>query len=178
MKKQIAVNSIVYLVTMVVASVLNLAISELVVKFVDILIAPDFFVFAVVRAVVGILVSAALLGVIVGYESFRSLRFAWGTILLSVMGASILHFLLALLFRFYPFIAGGTHYFAGLLDLGVNFSISDGVSDIHLGAYVVAFFIGKGVELIVALGGGALGPILRKKNRETIRGYPHDTDAS
>lgn len=173
MKKQIAVNAMVYLVTMVVACLLNLLISALAVKFVDILIAPGFFVLAIVRAVVGILVGAGLLGLIVGYEGFRSLQFPWPTIVLSVVLASILHFLFALLLRFYPFIAGGTHYFAGVLDLGEAFTESDTVSDIHLWAYVAAFFIGKGVELIVALIGGACGPLLRKKNRETIRGYPH-----
>ena len=174
MKKQIAINGIVYLVTMIVASLLNLAISELAVSFVNLLIAPDFFVLAIVRAVVGILVGAGLLGLIVGYEGYRSIRFPFLAISASVLLAAIVHFLLSVLLRFYPFVAGGTHYLAGIMDLGHKFSESDGVSDIHFWSYVGAFFIGKGAEWIGALIGGFCGPILRKKSRETIRGYPHD----
>lgn len=176
MKKQIFANGIVYFICMLVAAVLNLAISELLVKFVDILIAPEFFVLAIVRAASGILVGALVLGLVVGYEGFRSLTFAWKTVLASMLVASVLHFLLSLLLRFYPFVAGGTHYFAGLIDLGEHFSSADGISDIYLWAYIAAFFIAKAVECLVALFAAWLGPVLRRKNRETIRGYPHDAE--
>ena len=52
MKKQFFVDGLIYAICMVAASLLNLAVSALLVKFVVVLVAPDFFVLAIVRAIV------------------------------------------------------------------------------------------------------------------------------
>lgn len=176
MKKQHLVNAIVYLVAMLAASLLNLAISGLVVKFVDILIAPDFFVFAVVRAVVGILTTSVVLGLVIGYEGFKYVEFSFCKIVIPVFFASLAHFLLAWLLRFFPFVAGGTRYLAGILEQGTDFRSFEAVSDVALWAYIAAFWIAKCIEMAVAVVAGKCGKTLRLKNRKTIRGYPQETE--
>ena len=175
MKKQLLANGITYLLCMVAAALLNLAVSALVVKIVNLLVAPDFFVIAIVRAVTGIVTSCAVLGAVIGYKGYKTLSFSFLTTVLSVFLAAVAHFLLALLLRFYPFIAGGTQYLGGILESGSNFTSFEVVSDVHLLAYIGAFWIAKGAEIIVAPISCLLGKRRRLKNRETIKGYQnHD----
>lgn len=176
MKKQHLVNAIVYLVAMLAACLLNLAVSGLMVKFVDVLVAPDFFVFAIVRAIVGILTTSAVLGLVIGYEGFKYVEFSFSKIVIPVFFASVAHFLLAWLLRFYPFAAGGVRYLAGILEQGSDFTSFEKVSDVALWAYIAAFWIIKVIEMAVALIAGKCGKTLRLKNRETIRGYPAQTE--
>ena len=171
MKKQLLANGITYLICMIAAALLNLAVSALVVKIVNLLVAPDFFVIAIVRAVTGIVTSCIVLGAVIGYEGYKTLTFSFWSTVLSVLLAAVAHFLLALLLRFYPFIAGGTQYLGGILESGSNFICFDSVSDVHLFAYIGAFWIAKAIEIVVAPISSFVGKRVRIKNRETIEGY-------
>lgn len=173
MKKQVFVDALIYASCMIVASLLNLAVSALVVRFVNLLIVPDFYVVAIVRAVVGFLTGSLVLGLVIAYECYKSVSFSGTKILISVALASAIHFLPALLLRFYPFIAGGTRYLAGLLEHGTNFGGYAGVSDIGLIFYIAAFWMIKAGEIVVCVISGKCGKTARLKNRETIKGYPH-----
>ena len=173
MKKQIFMDALVYGICMVVASLLNLAASALVVKIVTVLVAPDFFVLAIVRAVVGFLSGAVVVGLVIGYECYKSVSFSPVRISLSFGVAAIAHFLLAFLLRFYPFIAGGTRYLGGLLEHGADFSGFEAVSDVALWAYIAAFWSVKAGELVFCLIAGMCGKGKRLKDREMIKGYPH-----
>ena len=173
MRKQYFSNAIIYAICMVVAALLNLAVSALVVKFVTLLVAPEFFVIAIVRAVVGFLTGAVVLGLVIGYESYKSVTFDPISIIISVVIAAAIHFALAFILRFYPFVAGGTRYLAGILNYGSNFESFEAVSDIYLWAYVAAFWIIKACEIGVCVIAGKSGKTARLKNRETIQGYPN-----
>ena len=174
MKKQLLVNGITYLACMVAAALLNLAVSALVVKIVNVLIAPDFFVIAIVRAVTGIFTVCVVLGLVIGYEGYTTLSFSIPKILLPVLGASIIHFGFSFLLKFYPFIAGGTQYLGGILEYGSSFNSFESVSDVSLWAYIVAFWVSKIAELIVAPLSCFIGMRKRINNRKTIEGYPND----
>ena len=171
MKKQFLVNGITYLVCMVAAALLNLAVSALVVKIVNLLVAPDFFVIAIVRAVTGMVTVCVVLGAVVGYEGYKTLSFSMPKILLTVLGASIIHFAIAFLFKFYPFIAGGTQYLGGILEYGSAFDSFEAVSDVSLWAYIASFWISKIAELTVAPLACFVGMKKRINNRKTIEGY-------
>ena len=173
MKKQYFSDAIVYAICMVAASLLNLAVSAMIVKFVTLLVAPEFFVLAIVRAVVGFLTGAVVLGLVIAFESYKSVSFDPAPIIIAVSLASVIHFVLALVLRFYPFVAGGTRYLAGLLEKGNAFDAFEAVSDIRLWAYIAAFWIIKLCEIGVCVAAGKLGKTARLKNRETIAGYPH-----
>ena len=85
MKKQILANSITYLICMVAATLLNLAVSALVVKIVDVLILPEFFVLAIVRAVVGIFTGCLIIGAVFFYEGYKTLSFSFWSVFLSML---------------------------------------------------------------------------------------------
>ncbi len=171
MKKQLLVNVFTYLVCMIAAALLNLAVSALAVKIVNVLFAPDFFVIAVVRAVTGIVTSCVVLGAIIGYEGYKNVSFPFPLVILSVFLAAIVHFGIAFLFKFYPFIAGGTQYLGGIFEQGSAFSSFDAVSDVRLWAYVSAFGVAKLLEIVIAPIACFIGMKLRIKNRKTIEGY-------
>ena len=173
MKKQYLVDALIYAIAMVAASLLNLAVSALIVKLVTLLVAPDFFVLAIVRAAVGFLTGAVVLGLVIAYESYKSVSFEPVRIVISVGLASVIHFVVSLLLRFYPFVASGTRYLGGLLEYGTDFAEFLEVSDVALWAYVAAFWILKAAEIIVCVIAGKCGKTARLKNRETIKGYPH-----
>ncbi len=173
MKKQYVSDALVYVICMIAASLLNLVVSALIVKFVTLLVAPEFFVIAIVRAVVGFLTGAVVLGLVVAYESYKSVTFDPTRTMLAVSIAAVIHFALAFVLRFYPFVAGGTRYLAGLLEKGNGFDAFETVSDIRLWAYVAAFWIIKACEIGVCVIAGKVGKTARLKNRETIKGYPH-----
>lgn len=171
MKKQLLVKSITYFVCMIVACLLNLAVSALLVKIVNALVLPEFFVLAIVRAVSGILTGCIVLGAILFYEGYKSVSFSFIKIFLPILFAAIVHFVISIIFKFYPFISGGTHYLGGLLEKGVKFSSFESVADVRLWAYIAAFWIAKAAEMIVASVCCFLGKKTRIKNRETIEGY-------
>ncbi len=173
MKKKYFADALVYAICMVVAALLNLAVSALLVKFVTLLVAPEFFVIAIVRAVVGFLTGAIVLCLVIGYESYKSVSFSPSSIIISVSLASVIHFAIAFVLRFYPFVAGGTRYLAGLLEKGTGFDSFETVSDIRLWAYIAAFWIIKLCEIAVCVAAGKCGKTARLKNRETIKGYPN-----
>ena len=171
MKKQILANSITYLICMVAATLLNLAVSALVVKIVDVLILPEFFVLAIVRAVVGIFTGCLIIGAVFFYEGYKTLSFSFWSVFLSMLIAAVAHFIIAFIFKFYPFIAGGTHYLGGLIESGDGFNSFDEVADVRLWAYIAAFWIAKAAEIVVAPIACLVGKRVRIKNRETIAGY-------
>ncbi len=171
MKKQIVANAIIYLICMIAATLLNLAVSALAVKIVDVLVLPEFFVLAIVRAVSGILTGCIIIGAILFYEGYKSVSFSFWKVVLPVILAAIAHFIIAFVFKFYPFIAGGTHYLGGLIENGDGFSSFESVSDVRLWAYIAAFWIAKAAEIIVAPICCLLGKTIRIKNRETLVGY-------
>lgn len=172
MKKQFFLDALVYGICMVVASLLNLAVSGLVVKIVTLLLAPEFFVLAIVRAVVGFLTGVIVLGLVIGYECYKSVSFSPSRIVVAVSLASVAHFLLSFLLRFYPFIAGGTRYLGGLLEHGADFDGFEAVADVALWAYIAAFWMIKAGEIMLCLVAGKSGKRARLKSRESIEGYP------
>ena len=176
MKKQFVTNAITYLVCMIAASLLNLAISALAVKIVNVLVLPEFFVLAIVRAASGILTGCIIIGAIFFYEGYKTVSFSFWQVLLPMLLAAVVHFMLAFVFKFYPFIAGGTHYLGGLIESGDGFSSFDSVEDVRLGAYIAAFWVAKAAEIVIAPIGCFVGKRLRIKNRETIVGYNNNEE--
>lgn len=176
MKKQFIVNSVTYLICMVAACLLNLAVSALAVKIVNALILPEFYVLAIVRVAVGILTGCIVIGAIFIYEGYKTVSFSFFGVVLPMLLAAVVHFALAFVFKFYPFIAGGTHYLGGLIESGDGFSSFESVEDVRLYAYIAAFWIAKAAEIIIAPVCCFLGKRLRIKNRETIVGYNNIED--
>ena len=176
MKKQIPVNGLVYLICMISACLLNLLVSALAVRILEVFIEPSFYAVAIVRIIAGVAMSCFILGAVLWYEGYKSVSFSLSTVLLSVSLAAAVHFVLALVFKFHPFIACGTRYLGGFIEMGGDFVSYEGVGDVRLWAYIVAFAVLKILELIVAPICAYVGMRARLKSRETIDGYKKSSD--
>lgn len=171
MKKQITTNAIGYLVCVLVACLLNLAVSALLVKIVNLFIVVEYFEAAVVRLISGFLTCGAVLGAMSFRQSYKSVEFRPMPLLASLALAGVAHLLLCLLFMFHPFISGGVRELAGVLALGDGFDGADMIEEIYLWTYLGAFWIDFAVQTAVVLICGCLGKRTRLKGRESLRGY-------
>lgn len=171
MKKQITTNAIGYLACMVAACLLNLAVSAVLVRIVNLFIVVDYFAGAIVRLISGFLTCGAVLGAMSFRQSYKSVEFRPLSLLASLALAGAAHLLLCLLFMFHPFIAGGVRSLAGVLALGESFDGADMIGEIYLWTYLGAFAIDLAVQTAVAMICGAVGKRRRWKDRSTLRGY-------
>lgn len=170
MKKQVGIEAAVYLLCMIVACLLNLAVSALLIKLVNLLIVVGYWEAAVIRLISGLLVGGAVLGLVVGWECYHSAEFHPASVFTSLLIAGAAHGLLCTVLMFYPFIAGGVRDLAGILTMGSHFSSADCIEEIYLWAYLCAFGIDFAFRAAVALVSGAVGKRMRIKSRETLLG--------
>ena len=171
MKKQFWVNSFVYFVTLVSACLINLIVANMVLKFVSVLIEMDYFTGSVIYAIVSFLVVPGLVGVMSFYNSFKNAEFYLGRTCAHVAMGGLFHLIVSVPLMFYPFIAGGTRYLAGIIDMGIYFDGLDRVEDIYLWSYLIAFAIYLIAEIIAAVVCGILGKKKRLDDRKKLQGF-------
>lgn len=171
MKKQFFVNSLVYFVAIFAACLVNVAVSALVLKILNLFIVVDYFIGAICCAIVAFIVVGGVVASLSFFESYKSVEFAPGRILGSVGLAGIYHLAISTLLGFYPFAAGGTRYLAGLISMGNKFDSLDRIVDIYLWEYLLAFGIYLVLEIIAAEVCGYLGKRRRIKIRESLDGF-------
>lgn len=171
MKKQITTNALGYLICMVAACLLNLAVSALLVRIVNLFVVVDYFSAAIIRIISGFLSCGAVLGAMTFRFGYKSVEFRPLLLLASLTLAALGHLALCLLFMFHPFISGGVRELAGVLAMGDAFDGADMIGEIYLWTYLGAFWIDFAVQAVVALVCTYLGKQMRLKGRETIRGY-------
>lgn len=165
MKKQIFVNSLIYFIALVAACMVNFAVSALVLKILNLFIVVTYFVEAIVYPIVSLIVVGGVVGALSFFESYKSVEFAPARLFASVGLAGVYHLAISTLLGFYPFIAGGTRYLAGLMSMGDKFDSVECIADIYLWEYLLAFAIYLVLEIIVVQICGYLG----KRKREAVR---------
>ena len=171
MKKQVLVNSIVYLICFVAACILNLALSFLLLKIINSMVVIGYFGQSVVRLIASALSGGLVIGAIVGRECYKSLEFRPLSIAASLGLAGCAHLLLCLLLMFYPFIAGGVRDLAGLIGMGGNFDAASKIEEIYLWQYLVAFGMDLVYKIGIAILAGYFGKAKRLRNRGELKGY-------
>ncbi len=171
MKKQVFVNSLIYFIAMLGACLVNLAVSAMAVKIVNLFIVVDYFSAAIIRTVIAFVTLSGVIGALTWFESFKSAEFHPLKTLVAVGLGGVYHLAVSTILMFYPFIAGGTRYLAGLINMGERFDSFAEVEYIYLWAYLTAFFIYLFVEMICAVVCGYLGKKKRYDNRKTILGF-------
>ena len=171
MKKQVFINSGVYLICMISACLLNLAVTGILLKIVLSFADIGYFATAILRVVFGFLTGAGIIGAIVYRECYKSLEFHPGWIALSMGLAGIVHLGLSVVLMFYPFIAGGVRPLAGILCMGSGFNSDGMIEYIYLWAYLLAFLLYWLFQVVVSLACGWIGKKKRLKSREGIKGY-------
>ena len=172
MKKQFIYTSLVYLISLIAACLVNLAVCALSVRIVNLFIVVDYFTAAIIKAVMSLITVAGVVGAVSYYEAYRRLEFRPAYISASIATAGIVHLALSTVMMFHPFIAGGTRYLAGLMDMGIAFKSSDSIKDIYLWTYLASFAIYLIAEIGVSLLCAYIGKAKRISNRKDIEGYP------
>ena len=169
MKKQTLYSSITYLIGVVIACLVNLLVSYVMVKIVNLFVVVDYFTAAVVNVVVAFIVVPFIAAAIFYYECYKSAEFNPWHICGAVALGGVAHLGLSMLLMFYPFIAGGTRYLALIINFGNNFSSSKDVEQIYLWAYLASFFIYLTVQLCASLIMGYIARNTRLKIREQLK---------
>lgn len=168
MKKQIVADAVIYLICMIAAVLLNVAVSAMTVRFGISLGNLNYFGRSWVRLVTGLAVGSGVLGAVVYRECYKSMQFQIGTLLPSLSLAGLAHLGIACLLKFYPFIAGGVRDLAGILSFGTEFASESKIAEIRFGTYLVAFLLYFAFETAVVLLCGIIGKKRRIKNREGL----------
>ena len=171
MKKQLWIDALTALVTMVAASLLCLAVSALAIKIVNLFIEVDYFVGAIIEAVSAFLVFGGMIGAIHFFDGYKRVEFRPSGICASVALGGVFHLALSILLVFHPMIAGGTRSLAGLVQMGSGFDSRAWVEYIYLWTYLAAFAIYLVFQMAVSLVCGYCGKKYRLYNRTQIKGY-------
>ena len=174
MKKQFWISTLIALITMVVSSLLTLAVSALSVKILDLFIVVEYYAAAIVKTVVAFIVFCGVIGAIHFYEGYKRVEFRPTHICGTVAVGGVAHLALSVLLVFHPMIAGGTRYLAGLLDMGRGFNSEAQVEYIYLWTYLISFAIYLASQILISVACGYFGKKYRLYNRTQIEGY---TDA-
>lgn len=170
MKKQIVADAIVYLITMLVAMLMNLLVSAFLETVFVSFGLEEYFGRAIVRIISGFLVGAGVLGALVYRECYKSMEFCPVILAPSVALAGIGHMILVLLLNFNPIFSGGVRDLAGVISFGTAFDSANMIEKIPFLANVFAFFVYLLFEISMALLLGFLGKRSREQNRDTLIG--------
>ena len=171
MKKHFWISALIALVTMVVSSLLNLAVSALAFKILDLFIVVDYYAAAIVKTVIAFVVFCGVIGSIHFYEGYKRVEFSPVHICGTVAVGGVAHLVLSVLLVFHPMIAGGTRFLAGLIDMGRGFNSEVQVENIYLWTYLISFAIYLAAQIISSVACGYFGKRYRLYNRTQIEGY-------
>ncbi len=168
MKKQLLYGSITYFVTMVAACLVNLLVCMMTVKIVNLFIVVDYFAAAVIRTVTSFIVTGGVVGAMAYYDAYKKADVNVGMTASCISLGGVAHLALSVPLMFYPFIAGGTRYLAGLIYMGSRFDSAERVGDIYLWTYLLAFGVYWIVQLISAVSCGYIGKSRRLAVRRSL----------
>lgn len=128
-----AVFDLLYIIVSAVAARL---FSNIAVKFVDLLVELSFFSASIIRVITLSLFFFGLVCFFAYKSGYREARFDKVESAAAASSASLLHFLLGLLFAYTPWLFGATKHIAGFLAFGINYNDSELVAEIPMGILV------------------------------------------
>lgn len=178
MKKKIGNNALFYLICLIVACLLNLAVSALMIKIVNLFIEVEYFETSVIRMVCSLLMNGLILGAVCWFDSHHSAEFHAFSTVLSLLIASVIHLLLCVVLMFTPFMAGGVRDLAGVLTMGNSFYSAAMIEEITLWMYLLAYGIFFVFEAAVCLACGYLGKAQRLRQRKELYDNQGGSNAS
>ena len=140
-RRDIPVYAVLHFLYIVVASVAARLFSNIVVRIADLFVELDFFSASIIRLITLFVFSFALIIFLSYKNGYREAKFDKVESVASTSAASLLHFLLGLLFAYTPWLFGATRHIAGFLAFGVNYNDSGRVEDIPLGLLALVGFL-------------------------------------
>ncbi len=150
------------------ACLVNLAVMEMAVRIVNLFIVVDYFCAVIIRLAVSAVAVSGTVGAINYLLSYRKAEFAFGFYSGVFWLSVLIQLLLSILFKFHPFVSGGSFYLAGLLEHGSGFDSSSAVEYIGIIDYLIAFVLLSLLNYAVYSVCGVLGARKRLADREAI----------
>lgn len=161
-------NALVYLVYIIAACIVGLAVSSLISLIVSGIASASYLALAIVRTFVFMAAEGGalfLIGCREGYRDpepdIRSLACSWGV-------ACAIHFAVSLIASFAPVLSGGVRYMAGWMYLGEEFTSMTTVSGGLYGYCVLAYFIYLAVNTACFTVACFLGSDMRLRSRAEL----------
>ncbi len=168
MKKRFFAEALVFFAALIGASLVNLLTCSLAVKIVNLFIVVEYFEAAIVSSIMSFITICGVIAALGYYDGFKRAEFFVGRSIGEVALAGAMQLVLSIPLMFYPFIAGGTRYLAGLIDMGSNFNSADRIEDIYLWTYLGAFAIYLALEIGTCALFGIIGKKRRLKQRREL----------
>ena len=135
--------------------------AKLVIRFTILFVELDFAAASLIRLAVLLAVSLGLFAFLGYKDGYRTASFVKAEAIPAVGIAALLHFLLSLLFRFSPWLAGPTRHLAGFLSLGSAYNSTERIEEIPAIALIL---VGLFVALLWA-GGFLLASFVGARKR-------------
>ena len=166
----VAVDSLIYALSMLAACLVCMCAEILLVKIVDVCVAIDYFTLCIIRTVIYTLGVNATLAAIAYRDGYKTARCSIVGTFISCALASLIHFLFSLLFGFEAFCAGGVRFITGLVKFGASLSSSSMIAELHPADFVAVFFINSLVYCIMITVFKKVGEGRRLIDREQLTG--------
>lgn len=166
----VAIDSLIYLLSMLFVCLVCMCAEILLVKIVDVCVAIDYFALCIVRTVIYTVGVNATLSAIAYRDGYKNAKCSVIGTFISCLLASVIHFLFSLLFGFEAFCAGGVRFIAGLVHFGSSLSDSSMIAGLHPADFVAVFFINSLVYCILMTVFKKIGERRRLIDRKQLTG--------
>ena len=173
--KNIFADAIFYLVCILIACVLNIAVGWLMSRITTGVISDTFFASAISSIISYLLTLGVVIGALSYHDAYKTISHPATERSIGMALAGVMHFLIAIVFSFHPFVSGGVRALAGIINDGKNFTSAERVNEIYLWQYAVAFFACVIFMIAVLNVCAYVGKNNRKRSRKHIEGY-HETE--
>ena len=140
-KSEILLNSIVYSVYFLAACLCGVGVDFLALKVLDSIIVVSPFLACVLKAIIYFATTTAIVFILAFKEGYREAGFIFGETLISLVFAVIIQFLLAFLFAFNQFFAGGVKFFSAIFVYGDRITSMAQISEIRYRVFMPVFLV-------------------------------------
>ena len=128
--KDVSILALLNFLYLLVSCVAAQLFTKLILRFAVLFVELDFAAASAVRLVALLVISLGLFAFLGYKDGYRAASFVKEEAIPAVGLAALAHFLLALVFRFSPWLAGPTRHLAGFLSLGAAYNATERIEEI------------------------------------------------
>ncbi len=169
-RKDIPVYAILDFLYIAVSAVSARLFSNMIVKFVDLFVALDFFSASIVRVITLLIFFFGFVAFFAYMSGYREARFDKVESAAAASASSLFHFLLGILLAYTPWLFGATRHIAGFIAFGVNYNDNELIAEIPTGILIVVGLLHACLTVGLMVVFHFLGFRKRLKNREELIG--------
>ncbi|MBO5305903.1 MAG: hypothetical protein J6B12_03985 [Clostridia bacterium] len=128
--KELPTLALLDFLSLLIACVAAELLTKLVIRFSILFVELSFVSASIVRLVCLLVISVGILSFIGYKEGYRSAGFVLSEALPAMSLAAVVHYLICMLLRFTPWLAGPTRHIAGFLSLGAAYNATERIEEI------------------------------------------------